>query len=881
MSVVQETAEHHPETEELVHLIVAIIFLGIYFGVVTYIAWIVVIEWRRYHNSCISKQGPFKIYLNYRFGHWYSWTSGSSAMTLCGLSATLLVVGGVLHSMAAATSISDSLWASWIWIAAPDGGGSARPGGYVVGMLVSVGGMLIFALLVSVISAGFEEQLQHIRQGCTPVLEGGHILILGWKLMTLDIVAELCTAEEGRGGRTIVIMGDIPKPDIEQCIQENQIDTKGSNIVVRSGDPRSKDDLERVAAASAKTILVLAAADISREEADSRTLNCLLTLYSQGWPAYENAVLVVECCLVRNQRLFQSLAVTDTEVIAVQDFVGELMVESSQQRGLCRLLNELVGFEGDELYIAKVDGVQGKTFRELLFAFEEAVPVGMFPHGQGSDVKMLPDMDYMFTGQEELVLLAEDATVLPTEVHPTREQLAYFSQRLIQNTTRGKRGSIAVKDPEKELVVVIGWNEAIGAMITEIDALVTSDSEVLVFSPHSVSQREEFLTAAQKRSGWTYRNVTVSHWQGSIGARYMLEELPLEKAARIFILADNSARSAFEADGLTVAAILQVRDILLERQEAVRPGQVIMPQLLGESVQGAIEQCGLVDYIDSNRLSARILASVCETPRLSSVFQAILSEAGVRLYLRNPDTYKHILRKNEDCTFLHPEHLEDVSFAEITSAAAAFGEIALGWSVPPSSPNVDSGMTSSSNDVPSVLKPKSPKSIKCPRTWGGEEAPIRNKIRLNPKTKDEKCALSPDVQIAVLAPSKGSTARLWHRKGLARRIRMKTAFVKKVSEPDIDITRGMRSMTSPSLPLFEGEDMMGSEGSDMVASMTFERLTSGEREPLVSGEQSMTLQAADPVPTSTEDVVRARFDGLKSILDYKLFLDCCSSSRTK
>jgi len=704
-----------------------IIFLGIYLGFVLYIGRIVRIEWKRYKNSCTSKQGPFKVYLKYRFGHWYSWTSGSSALTLCGLSATLLVCGGVCHSLTASVSISDSLWASWIWIAAPDGGGSARPGGYIVGMFVSVGGMLIFALLVSVISAGFEEQLKLIRQGCSPVLEGGHILIIGWKLMTLDIIAELCIAEEGRGGRTIVVMGDIPKPEIEQAIQENQIDPKGSNIVVRCGDARSREDLERVAAASAQTILVLATADIGREEADSRTLNCLLTLYSKGWPASQNAVLVVECCLVRNQRLFQSLAVTETEVVAVQDFVGELMVESSQQRGLCRLLNEIVGFEGDELYIAKVDGVRGKTLRELLFAFKEAVPVGIFPRGQGSDVKMLPDMDYMFTGQEELVLLAEDATVLPTEVLPTKEQLTYFSQKLIQKPTRAKHEQVAFKDPEQELIVVIGWNEAIGAMVTEVDALVSANSEVLVFSPHSVSEREEFLASAQKRSGWTYRNVTVSHRQGSIGARCMLEELPLEQAARIFILADNCAKSAFEADGLTVSAILQVRDILKERKDEVRLGQVIIPQLLSASVQGAIEQCGLVDYIDSNRLSARILASVCQTPRLSSVFQAILSESGVRLYLRNLDAYKHLLKKDEDCTLLLPHEMGEVSFAEVTSAAAALGEIALGWSVLPDTPHTP--VSSILSDVSSVFKTKSPK---CSFSCGGE-VPICNRILLNPK----------------------------------------------------------------------------------------------------------------------------------------------------
>jgi hypothetical protein len=33
----------------------------------------------------------------------------------------------------------ESLWRSWIWIADPDGGESALPGGHAVGVVVSIG----------------------------------------------------------------------------------------------------------------------------------------------------------------------------------------------------------------------------------------------------------------------------------------------------------------------------------------------------------------------------------------------------------------------------------------------------------------------------------------------------------------------------------------------------------------------------------------------------------------------------------------------------------------------------------------------------------------------------------------------------------------------
>ena len=37
------------------------------------------------------------MYLLYRFGHWYTWTSGASAKLLCGLTGSLLVLGCAGH----------------------------------------------------------------------------------------------------------------------------------------------------------------------------------------------------------------------------------------------------------------------------------------------------------------------------------------------------------------------------------------------------------------------------------------------------------------------------------------------------------------------------------------------------------------------------------------------------------------------------------------------------------------------------------------------------------------------------------------------------------------------------------------------------------------
>jgi len=693
--------------------VVSLAFIACWAALLCNLAWVVVLERRRFHRQGIFQEGKFIAYLKYRFSSWYSWTSGSSTVVLCGLSMTLLATGGLLNSLFTSTAISESLWTAWIWIAAPDGGGSAQPGGYLVGMMVSLGGMLIFALLVSLISSSFEDILSHFRHGTIPVLEGGHIVIIGWKPMTLEIINEVCTAEAERGGRIIVVLGTPPKPDMDDQIRDRQFNFRGSSCVIRSGDPTCKDDLESVAVGSASVVLVLANAEFCREEADSHTLNVLLALHQQRWPARSNALLVVECCLVRNQALFQSLAVVRTEVVVVQDFFGELLVESAQQRGLSSIINALIGFEGDEFYIARVKNIRGKTFGELVLAFRSAILVGYINEGSKQDVCLLPTMEYEFQGTESLVLLAEDITTLPDTVPSVST-----GKLCVQPADSTSLEIRTAEETERELIIIIGWNSAIGAIVIRLDHIVAPGSHIIVYSPVDIEQRKTFLEAAQNRRNHSLCNLVVTHVQGSLGARYKLEQLPIEQAKRVFVLSDSCAPSSNEADKMTTAVVLQVRSILSERPSTIETGLVIVPQLLSGTAADTIRHTGLSDYIDSNRLSACVLASVCQTPELNAVFHAILSEQGVHLCIRMLKDYLEISSSGNRA----------VRFDEVTIAAAARGEIALGW----------------------TINCNSLRNGECTIS-GGPDLGIEGAIELNPKRKDLPCICSPHDRVVILA----------------------------------------------------------------------------------------------------------------------------------
>eukprot|EP00435_Cladocopium_sp_Y103_P054833 s341_g18.t1 len=336
----------------------AYLFLGVWMVVLYYISHTIWLERHRFLQTQAAHQAGFATYLTYRFGHWYAWTQAASVKVLLVLSATLLVVGGLGHSVLSQSSIQESLWRSWIWIADPDGGESALPGGHAVGVVVSIGGMLIFALLLSLITSAFEDFLWQIRHGSLPVVEGDHIVILGYDRSAIWMIEELCCAMETSGGGLIAILASEGKAEVENWIQHADINLRNSSVVVRTGQPYNEEDLTKVAVQTARRIVLLANKKVSREEADAQSLNALLTLQGLDYTPSKERCTIVECCLVRNQNLFRSLASGPMQVLATQDFLGQLLVEASRQRGLSQVISQTLGFDGMEFYIAEVSGIE-------------------------------------------------------------------------------------------------------------------------------------------------------------------------------------------------------------------------------------------------------------------------------------------------------------------------------------------------------------------------------------------------------------------------------------------------------------------------------------------------------------------------------------------
>jgi len=365
-----------------------------------------------------------------------------------------------------------------------------------VGVLVSCGGMLIFALLMSFISSTVESFLESLRSGKGSVVESDHMVILGWSPILPILLGELCNASESRGGGVFVLLTQVPKPELEDQLQEHGVDFRNSTVVVRSGAEHCKDDLLKVAIESASKVVVLSRPGLSRDDSDSWSINVLVSLCHLGFPP--NVTRVFQCELVRNQRLFKSLSNAPIEVVTAGDFVGSLMVQCSRQRGLAGVINAIFGFDVDESYIHPVQGTAGLSFHDLMFAFDEVVACG-YQTADGS-LQLLPPMGTVLQGDENLILLAEDASTLPSCI--SDERLSATSElRCRSRKLCGKENILQQQGLQTQCIVIIGHNESIGSVLLEIDGTVAPGSEVVMFSPQSEESRKSSLKTLSGAEG--------------------------------------------------------------------------------------------------------------------------------------------------------------------------------------------------------------------------------------------------------------------------------------------------------------------------------------------------------------------------------------------
>ncbi|KAG0559672.1 hypothetical protein KC19_10G122100 [Ceratodon purpureus] len=591
----------------------------------------------------------------YALDYFFATEPAGKAIVLLAICASMTAIGGYLFCKAGEAegediSITESFWSAWTFISDP--GTHADVGKFrqrLVAVPLTMGGMLFFALLVGLMSDAVSARVDRLQRGASPVIEENHTIIVGWTPKTIPLVRELTIANKTRGlKRTIVVLGDKDKEEMDEDMRAAlpNSERNGSKIVTRSGVPTETEDLRRCSAAMARAIILLSPGGLPSHEADSLVLHSALVM---AYLSELKADIVVELAELDNVNLLKQVLsslmnspvkalpgtlkssplvsseptmllhagerVQKMVPVATGDFVMRMLVERALQPEIAAVAGELLQFEGSEFRFKRWPELVGKTFGEILYLFDNAIPCGMRkarPDSQGDYTLINPPPETIFEERDRLLVISEDEDSYQPGIPHAPEHAQY-----VPNMEKHSKQVLKI--------LICGWRNDLQDVLRLIDNNVARGSEVIILSTKDEAAIKEL------KLGSSLHNVKLNYKYGDPLSMKVLEKLPLEQYDKSIILSDQNHATSSHSSTTTA---MYIRHIQVQRG---RSDSVIVAEL-PSSQEGAVQQVQktwLNDSVQPEQLQAMVLAHLAEDSDVGAVLDEVVSDYGSNMISRS------------------------------------------------------------------------------------------------------------------------------------------------------------------------------------------------------------------------------------------------------
>lgn len=549
--------------------------------------------------------------LSYRFDNWMS--RGTAAiMVLLGLTTLIFVLVialmvGVLGAHPrdqGDRGFWDVAWGNLMRTLDPGTMGADTGWGFRILMLVvTVGGLVIVASLIGIVSGAFDDKMVELRKGHSRVIESDHTVILGWNGQLFSIIAELCSANASNRRNTIVVLADRDKVEMEDEIRAKVPSTGSTTIICRRGDPHSPLVLQLVSPATARSIVVLP--DQEDERPDMTVIKTVLALVNQGSPD-EGPAIIAELRDSTNLDAARLAGRNRARWVVASELITRMTVQTCLQPGLSAVCTELLDFAGDEIYFSRQPDLVGATYLDAQLAFAESSVVGI---ARGEEILLNPSPACVVGEDDRLILIAEDDSSIRMSTAGVPDGTAFSSM-----------GAPAAQ-PERTLV--LGYNSNVQRMLDDLAGYVASGSTV-----HLVADVHDPAVVAPD-------GLSLEVTRADTTSRAVLEGLAVETYDHVLILAYRGRLDTQGADAKTLVTLLHLRDI------ADRAGLriSIVSEMLDDRNRELAEVTRPDDFIVSDRLASLMLAQVSENRSRLPVFEELFTSGGNEVYLRPAELY--------------------------------------------------------------------------------------------------------------------------------------------------------------------------------------------------------------------------------------------------
>jgi len=495
-------------------------------------------------------------------------------------------------------------------------------------LFLSLMGLVVFSVLISLINNTMRTRIEELRKGDSPVLERGHVLLLGWNNKVFSILQQLARLQPGV---KVVILAPREIDMMQEQLRVAGIQREQIKVVLRSGVPSNHGELDRVAVNRAASVIVLAT-----DADDSEAIKTMVLLATrQDW-SDAPPILTSEIALERNYELAKIAARNRLHIVSSSRIISKVIVQTVRNPGLADVYSELYSPAGNSIYVQSMPECTDQPIEQIAYGLSNAIPVGItwdetrdgtIRHAAGLNL----EPDYEIADDEKLVLLASG---LPIDYAPASN---------IPESSIYSEGGSAPHVPAR--VLLIGWTDIIYDILQELDAHSLCGTEVTVLSCSSNEQAEKEIAAHQAS---VYKNLTLIFKKGDAAAQTAYEDIDLSAFQSIVVLADQQDEQE-DADTRTLRILLRLSD--LRSKHATHAHTVA--ELLDENNRLVLSGLGVDDIVVSSEMVSAQLAQIARQEIHAPIYRELLSAGGVEISLRPASDY---VKLNTDCTFFDLIH---------------------------------------------------------------------------------------------------------------------------------------------------------------------------------------------------------------------------------
>lgn len=552
--------------------------------------------------------------------------------------AIIVTTFGILPEDVANKSFPETVW--YALMRAMDAGTLGGDAGswpfLLTNFAVTVGGIFVVSALIGVLNAGLEARIDEMRKGRSKVIEQDHVLILGFTSAIETVLTELSIANENTRNACVVILSERDKVEMEDEVRARVPDMKTTRVVCRSGSPSDPTDLDMVNVQGTKSIIVLSPEE---EDPDISVIKSILAITNAPNRRKEPYHIVAAVTDEKNVGVARMIGKEEVSVVLVGDLISRITVQTCRQSGLSVVHTELLDFDGDEIYIAEAPTLVGKTFGEILFAYDESAVIGL---RTDEGPRVMPPFDTVLRASDRVIAISrDDDTVIPNMTSaPVDERLILEAKPSATPTER---------------TLVIGFSAGTASIVRGLDAYVAKGSHVLIVADGG--DVSDVLSAVGALKAQTLE-VRV----GDTTDRDLIEAIEPQTFDHIIVMCSDDLPPQ-RADARVLVTLLHLREI----GERLSLDFSIVSEMRDVRNRQLAEVTQADDFIVSEKLVSLMMSQVAENKDLYPVLMDLFDPEGAEIYLKPVDRY--VLPGNA------------MTFNTVVEAAKRRGEIAIGYRI--------------------------------------------------------------------------------------------------------------------------------------------------------------------------------------------------------